>query len=111
MGKIASYKKETVGTPVYQVMTDWDTFDIALISVIESLTIALMKRNEKNLYRLSRLETLFNKMNQVEKSYEGYIDEPFQNASKKFVKMLHIDLNTMVQNLKLAKDEKCTLKM
>lgn len=96
----------TKGIPVYKKMTDRDTFDIALISVIESLTLLLLERNSNNQYRLSRLKTLFDKMDQVEKSYEGYIDEKFLNASKKFVKMLQIDLNNMVKGLKNIQEEK-----
>lgn len=90
-------------SPVYIKMSDRDTFDVALISVIESLTLALMDRNSTDIYRMSRLQTMFEKMDQVEKSYRGYIDDPFQNAAKKFVKMLHVDLNAMLLNLKDAK--------
>jgi hypothetical protein len=89
----------TNGIPVYKVMTTRDTFDITLISVIDMLTQVLIERNAGNRYRQSRLETMYDKLHQAEKSYEGYIPDEYINRSEKFVKYIHNDLNSLLKDL------------
>jgi len=88
---------------VYHSMSKRDTFDLTLISVIDMLLKVLMDRNMDNKFRLSRLETMFGLLHKVEPSYLGYLPDQFINCSNKFIKFLHTDLNSLVDNIKEAK--------
>jgi hypothetical protein len=63
------------------------------------LTKVLLERNSKNPYRTQRLQTLYEKLHQVEKSYVGYIDDAYINRSEKFVTYIHNDLNSLLKDL------------
>jgi hypothetical protein len=88
---------------VYHSMNKRDTFDLTLISVIDMLLKVLIERNEKNHFRLSRMQTMSHLLHKVEPSYIGYLPDQFINCSNKFIKFLHTDINSLVSNIKEAK--------
>lgn len=93
--------KKTFDTiPVYKIMDKESTFDIVLISTIDMLIKVLIERNEKNQYRKSRLETMYELLHKIEPSYIGWIPDEFINASKKFVTYIHADLNGLLKKIK-----------
>lgn len=89
--------------PVFFIMKPREIFDIVLISIIESLLKILIDRNLSNFYRLDRLECMHKKMDEVEKSYEGFIPEEYKNRHEKFIKFLYTDLNSLLKDIKTIK--------
>jgi hypothetical protein len=65
------------------LMTAKDTFDITLISVIESLLQLLMKRN-RNPARYYRLEKIHTALMKYESLYEGNIPEEYATKADRF---------------------------
>lgn len=88
------------GSPVYHIMSEVDTYDIVLISVIEHLCVKLLARNMTNQYRDSRLHTVFDKIDQIEKSYKGYLPDNYKNRASKFIDYMNTDLNSLLNDIK-----------
>lgn len=88
--------------PVYQIMDEVSIYHFVLISVMMDLNQKLIQLNSKP-YRVSRLETIQELLEKIEKSYEGYLPENYLNRAKKFVVMMHTDLESLLKDINTIK--------
>jgi hypothetical protein len=93
-------------SPVFQIMSPKDTYDIVLISTIDTLLKILIGRSGDSKFRESRLCSMHDLLHKIEPSYKGYIPDAYINRSQKFVKMMHTDMSSLLEDIKKIKDAK-----
>jgi hypothetical protein len=89
--------------PVYQRMNADSMYDFTMIAVIHELLLELHIRCGTK-YRESRVETMLELVDKLEKSYPGYIPDAYKNRAEKFIKMMRIDLNETLKTIKKIKE-------
>lgn len=88
--------------PVYQVMDEVSTYHFVMLSVMMELNMKLIALNTRP-YRVQRLETIQELLNKIEQSYEGYLPDSYMNRAKKFVLMMHKDLESLLKDINTIK--------
>jgi hypothetical protein len=85
-------------------MTAEDAFDITLLVTCEIVKNVLLERttgqDKVSRYRRGMLKKMDNIIEEVNRTYAGYLPDSFQNKAERYHKMIEADMNYLLKGYK-----------
>ncbi len=104
MGKAARMKKEAErNIAVYNIMESHHVYHFVMLSVMMDLCNKLAALNTCPV-KLNRLDTIMSNLEKIEKSIPGFLPYNYMNRASKFVKMMHMDLESLLKDINAVKE-------